>query len=151
MNDCQCHRGPDDDGVFRDGSVGLAHRRLSIIDPENGGQPIHNEDGTVTVIFNGEIYNYGALKERLTSAGHRFTTQTDTEVLVHLYEEEGPSFVDELDGMFAFALWTVSENVYYWPVTRWVSNLSFSPKRTTNSRSPPSSHRCSRATLTSAA
>ncbi|WP_225306819.1 MULTISPECIES: asparagine synthase (glutamine-hydrolyzing) [Haloarcula] len=105
MNDCQCHRGPDDDGVFRDGSVGLAHRRLSIIDPENGGQPIHNEDGTVTVIFNGEIYNYGALKERLTSAGHRFTTQTDTEVLVHLYEEEGPSFVDELDGMFAFALW----------------------------------------------
>ncbi|UPW02372.1 asparagine synthase (glutamine-hydrolyzing) [Halorussus gelatinilyticus] len=105
MNDCQTHRGPDDSGIYRDGPVGLAHRRLSIIDLDGGRQPIFNEDGSVAVVFNGEIYNYRSLRETLQRAGHRFESDTDTEVLVHLYEEEGPEFVKRLDGMFAFALW----------------------------------------------
>ncbi|UWM52752.1 asparagine synthase (glutamine-hydrolyzing) [Salinirubellus salinus] len=105
MNACLAHRGPDDSGIFRDGPVGLAHTRLSIIDLSTGKQPIFNEDETVSVVFNGEIYNYRSLRSSLSNAGHTFSTKTDTEVLVHLYEEHGPSFVDRLKGMFAFALW----------------------------------------------
>lgn len=105
MTECLIHRGPDDEGVYRDGPVGLAHRRLSIIDLSTGHQPIFNEDETVGVVFNGEIYNYTSLRDSLSSTGHRFSTDTDTEVLVHLYEEHGPSFVEKLEGMFAFALW----------------------------------------------
>ena len=105
MNDCQAHRGPDDAGIFRDGNLGLAHRRLSIIDLDTGAQPIFNETGTVTVVFNGEIYNYNTLRDQLKASGHEFSTETDTEVLVHLYEEYGTEFMDRLDGMFAFALW----------------------------------------------
>ena len=105
MNACLTHRGPDDEGVYCDGPVGLAHRRLGIIDLSTGHQPIFNEDETVAVVFNGEIYNYRSLRDSLSSAGHHFSTETDTEVLVHLYEERGPSFVEELEGMFAFALW----------------------------------------------
>lgn len=105
MNACHVHRGPNESGVFRTGPVGLAHQRLSIIDLDTGRQPIFNEDESVVVIFNGEIYNYRRLREKLESQGHTFTTDTDTEVLVHLYEEHGPSFVDRLQGMFAFALW----------------------------------------------
>ncbi|SDM92105.1 asparagine synthase (glutamine-hydrolysing) [Halogranum gelatinilyticum] len=105
MSSCLTHRGPDDSGVYLDGSVGLAHRRLSIIDLNTGRQPIFNEDESVAVIFNGEIYNYRQLKKSLISDGHRFTTETDTEVIVHLYEENGLSFVEQLQGMFAFALW----------------------------------------------
>lgn len=105
MSACLTHRGPDDDGVYCDGPVGLAHRRLSIIDLSTGHQPIFNEDETVAVVFNGEIYNYTSLRNSLSSVGHDFTTETDTEVLVHLYEEHGPSFVEKLEGMFAFALW----------------------------------------------
>jgi asparagine synthase (glutamine-hydrolysing) len=105
MSGCLTHRGPDDDGIHIDGSIGLAHRRLSIIDLETGRQPIFNEDESVCVVFNGEIYNYRELRESLSSAGHTFTTETDTEVLVHLYEEGGPAFVERLRGMFAFALW----------------------------------------------
>ncbi|MFC6733722.1 asparagine synthase (glutamine-hydrolyzing) [Haladaptatus sp. DYSN1] len=103
MNECLVHRGPDDTGIHIDGPVGLAHRRLSIIDPEAGSQPIFNEDRTISIVFNGEIYNYKALRDSLS--GHDFETNTDTEVLVHLYEEHGPSFVQYLEGMFAFALW----------------------------------------------
>jgi asparagine synthase (glutamine-hydrolysing) len=99
------HRGPDSDGAFTDGRVGLAARRLSIIDLEHGDQPISNEDGTVTVVQNGEIYNFAELRRRLERDGHRFRTAGDTEVLVHLYEERGPSFVEELRGMFAIAVW----------------------------------------------
>ncbi|WP_255171276.1 asparagine synthase (glutamine-hydrolyzing) [Natrononativus amylolyticus] len=106
MNQCQEHRGPDAHGIFTDGPIGLAHRRLSIIDPhESGDQPIYNEDGSIVVIFNGEIYNYRSLRNSLITAGHQFSTETDTEVLVHLYEDYGPSFVQQLEGMFAFALW----------------------------------------------
>ena len=107
--DMLTHRGPDDHGLqtFRGdrGSATLAHRRLSIIDlSQHGRQPITNEDGTVAVTFNGEVYNFRQLRDRLLAAGHRFTTDTDTEVLVHLYEEHGPAMVEHLRGMFAFAI-----------------------------------------------
>ncbi len=99
------HRGPDGEGEYRDGPVGLGHRRLSIIDVDGGAQPISNEDGTVWVTFNGEIYNEPELRARLKSTGHSFRTATDTECLVHLYEEHGPDFARHLNGMFALALW----------------------------------------------
>jgi asparagine synthase (glutamine-hydrolysing) len=99
------HRGPDADGTLVGGRVGLASRRLSIIDLETGDQPIANEDGTVHVIQNGEIYNYRELRAELERAGHRFATQSDTEVLVHLYEEHGDGFAERLRGMFAIAVW----------------------------------------------
>src|SRR5215831_4489135 len=99
------HRGPDSDGTFLDGPVGLAARRLAIIDLVGGDQPIANEDGTVTVVQNGELYNYPELRVELERAGHRFRTSCDTEVLVHLYEQEGEAFARRLRGMFAVALW----------------------------------------------
>ena len=99
------HRGPDDEGVRVDGQVGLGMRRLSIIDLSNGCQPIHNEDRTVWVVFNGEIYNFPELRARLEDRGHRFYTNSDTEVIVHLYEEHGLDCVQHLRGMFAFAVW----------------------------------------------
>lgn len=95
------HRGPDDEGVEIHGSVGLAHRRLSIIDLSSSGrQPMSNEDGTLWIVFNGEIYNFKELREQLTEP-HQFRSATDTEVLLHLYEEQGEAMFDVLDGMFA--------------------------------------------------
>jgi len=105
MNATLFHRGPDSGGSFVDGNVGLAARRLAIIDLAGGDQPISNEDGTIWVVQNGEIYNYRELRAELEKRGHRFSTRSDTEVLVHLYEEHGPHFVDRLRGMFAIALW----------------------------------------------
>src|SRR5437667_7960850 len=102
------HRGPDSFGEFSDGDVALAARRLSIIDLETGDQPIGNEDGTVHVVQNGEIYNYRELRRELEQAGHRFRTHGDTEVLLHLYEEQGDSFAARLRGMFAVAIWDAS-------------------------------------------
>lgn len=99
------HRGPDDEGIFIDGPVGLGMRRLSIIDVAGGRQPLANEDDTVTIVFNGEIYNYRTLRRDLQERGHRFRTQTDTETIVHAYEEEGIDCVKVLNGIFAFALW----------------------------------------------
>jgi len=104
MRDLLTHRGPDGAGAHFGPGVGLGHRRLSIIDLEGGAQPLANEDQTVWVTFNGEIYNYRALTKDLIQRGHRFQTQSDTEVLVHAYEEYGLDFVARLHGMFAFAL-----------------------------------------------
>jgi asparagine synthase (glutamine-hydrolysing) len=103
------HRGPDDEGLFNRGPVALAARRLSIIDLDHGHQPIASEDGSVVVVQNGEIYNYRELKRELERRGHRFATECDTEVLVHLYEEHGDGFVERLRGMFAVALWDERE------------------------------------------
>src|SRR5438067_9088972 len=99
------HRGPDEEGVYLGGHVALGMRRLSIIDLEGGQQPVFNEDGTICVVFNGEIYNYRELRRQLERRGHRFRTESDTETIVHLYEDLGPHAVDRLRGMFAFALW----------------------------------------------
>jgi asparagine synthase (glutamine-hydrolysing) len=105
MSDTLVHRGPDSAGMFVDGAAGLAARRLAIIDLQSGDQPISNEDGTVAVVQNGEIYNYRDLTRELVRAGHRFASRSDTEVLVHAYEEWGRSFVTRLRGMFAIAIW----------------------------------------------
>jgi asparagine synthase (glutamine-hydrolysing) len=99
------HRGPDSRGIHCEGRVGLGIQRLRIIDIRTGDQPIYNEDRSVSVVLNGEIYNYRELREGLQERGHRLTTQGDTEVIVHLYEEQGPACVKTLKGMFAFALW----------------------------------------------
>jgi asparagine synthase (glutamine-hydrolysing) len=99
------HRGPDDEGVYCDNGCGIGMRRLSIIDLTSGHQPISNEDGTVWIVFNGEIYNYQELRRNLIARGHRFSTNSDTETIVHLYEEEGVQGIARLRGMFAFAIW----------------------------------------------
>ncbi|HEX3042657.1 MAG TPA: asparagine synthase (glutamine-hydrolyzing) [Solirubrobacterales bacterium] len=99
------HRGPDQRGIHADGPVGLGIQRLRVVDLEGGDQPIYNEDRSVAVVLNGEIYNFRELRRRLEAAGHRFATDGDTETIVHLYEEEGLDCVRSLDGMFAFALW----------------------------------------------
>jgi asparagine synthase (glutamine-hydrolysing) len=99
------HRGPDDEGIYINGPVGLGMRRLSIIDLAGGHQPIHNEDKTIWVVFNGEIYNFPELRNDLIRSGHRFYTNCDTEVIVHLYEDCGAACVQKLRGMFAFALY----------------------------------------------
>src|SRR5690349_12379532 len=105
MTTVQAHRGPDDHGYFVEGNVGLGHRRLSIIDLSGGGQPIFNEDESIAIVFNGEIYNYADLTTELVNQGHRFKTRSDTETIVHSYEQNGDDCVRDFRGMFAFALW----------------------------------------------
>lgn len=105
MRDLQVHRGPDDRGVYLDGNVGLGHRRLSIIDLGSGHQPMMTPDGHLAVVFNGEIYNYKALRKELETRGCVFRTHSDTEVLLHLYREHGEQGVNRLNGIFAFAIW----------------------------------------------
>jgi asparagine synthase (glutamine-hydrolysing) len=105
MTDSLVHRGPDGSGEFVSGPIALGHRRLSIIDLDTGAQPMANEDGSVQVVFNGEIYNFAELRRELIAKGHRFRSSSDTEVIVHLYEDIGADCVKRLQGMFAFALW----------------------------------------------
>jgi asparagine synthase (glutamine-hydrolysing) len=109
MRDAMSHRGPDGAGLHIDGALGLAHRRLSIIDLDSGAQPLGNEDDSVLVVFNGEIYNYIELRQQLLGAGHRFKTQSDTEVIVHAYEQWGVECVSRFNGIFAFALWDAKQ------------------------------------------
>jgi asparagine synthase (glutamine-hydrolysing) len=99
------HRGPDDEGFYIDGPLGIGMRRLSIVDVAGGHQPISNEDGTLWIVFNGEIYNHLALREQLIARGHRYVTHSDTETIIHLFEEYGADCVQHLRGMFAFAIW----------------------------------------------
>jgi asparagine synthase (glutamine-hydrolysing) len=105
MRDVLRHRGPDGEGLWIDGPIGLGHRRLAIVDVEGGQQPMANEDATVWITYNGEIYNHAALRPGLEAKGHRYQTRSDTETILHLYEEDGDSCVERLQGMFAFALW----------------------------------------------
>src|SRR5437764_6879072 len=99
------HRGPDDEGYYVDGGCAIGMRRLSIIDLSTGHQPISNEDGSVWVVFNGEVYNFQELRQVLIAQGHQFKTNSDTETLVHLYEQEGVDGIRKLRGMFAYAIW----------------------------------------------
>ena len=108
------HRGPDGEGLFVEGDVGLGHRRLSIIDLSDAGrQPMTNEDGRYWIVLNGEIYNYRELRQELVARGHQFRSITDTEVVLHLFEESGPGCLDRLNGMFAFAIWDTKEHALF--------------------------------------
>jgi asparagine synthase (glutamine-hydrolysing) len=107
------HRGPDEFGIYLDGPVGLGNARLSVIDLSGGQQPIPNEDGTLWIVFNGEIFNYVELRPELEDRGHRFTTTSDTEVLLHAYEEWGPQCLGRLNGQFAFAVWNAREQTLF--------------------------------------
>lgn len=113
MNAAIAHRGPDDDGFFIEGGAALAMRRLSIIDVAGGRQPIHNEDRSKWIVFNGEIYNFQEIRDDLEKRGHRFYTKSDTETVVHLYDEYGPDCVNHLRGMFAFAIWDTREKTLF--------------------------------------
>ncbi|WP_054865157.1 class II glutamine amidotransferase domain-containing protein [Methanosarcina barkeri] len=105
MCDVMHHRGPDDTGYYFNGNIGLGHKRLSIIDLSRGKQPVYNEDKSISIVFNGEIYNYLELITELKENGHIFYTSSDTEVIIHLYEEHGEKCVEYLNGMFSFAIW----------------------------------------------
>jgi asparagine synthase (glutamine-hydrolysing) len=113
MMDVISHRGPDGEGKYLSGPVGLGHRRLAIIDLNTGAQPMTNEDGTVWIVFNGEIYNFPELRRELLAKGHIFSSTTDTEVIIHLYEEYGVDCLARLRGMFAFALWDKKERTLF--------------------------------------
>jgi asparagine synthase (glutamine-hydrolysing) len=107
------HRGPDASGLYLNGHVGFGHRRLSIIDIETGGQPMANEDKTIWIVFNGEIYNSPQLRTQMQQAGHKFSTASDTEVIIHAYEHFGQRCVDFLNGMFAFAIWDIKQKMLF--------------------------------------
>lgn len=114
MNSVQAHRGPDDEGIFVRGGIGLGHRRLAVIDLSSAAhQPMSTDDGTLRIVFNGEIYNFQELKRELETKGHRFRSNSDTEVILHLFEEEGPRCVTRLRGMFAFAIWDEKERTLF--------------------------------------
>lgn len=113
MMDVIAHRGPDGEGKYLSGPVGLGHRRLAIIDLNRGAQPMCNEDKTLWIVFNGEIYNFGELRQELVQKGHKFSSATDTEVIIHAYEEYGVACLSRLQGMFAFALWDEKERTLF--------------------------------------
>jgi asparagine synthase (glutamine-hydrolysing) len=113
MNRQILHRGPDEDGFYIQENIGLAMRRLSIIDLRSGQQPMSNEDGTVWLVYNGEIYNHAQLRAQLEARGHRYRSRSDTETIIHLYEEYGRDCVRYLRGMFAFALWDARRRVLF--------------------------------------
>jgi asparagine synthase (glutamine-hydrolysing) len=113
MVSIQQHRGPDETGAYIDDTIGLAHARLSIIDLKDGTQPIHNEDKSLWIIYNGEVFNYPELRQELIQLGHKFYTSSDTEVILHLYEEKGIDCLNELNGQFAFAIWNSNKQTLF--------------------------------------
>jgi asparagine synthase (glutamine-hydrolysing) len=114
MTNLVAHRGPDGEGVYISGRLGLGHRRLSIIDlSSRGQQPMSNEDGSVWITYNGEIYNHLALQKQLQDKGHQYKSRTDTETIIHLYEEKGPDCLADLDGMFAFSIWDANKKIIF--------------------------------------
>ena len=113
MRDVQFHRGPDDGGIFSDENVGFGHRRLSIVDVSHGAQPMFNEDGSLVIIYNGEVYNHADYRAELEAKGHVYQTHCDTETILHLYEEYGAKAVEKLRGMFAFAIWNRREKTLF--------------------------------------
>lgn len=113
MRDLMFHRGPDDHGIYLDGNLGLGHRRLSIIGIGTGYQPLSNEDSSIWIVFNGEVYNYKTLRKDLINRGHVFKSESDTEVILHLYEDMGEKCVSELNGMFAFAIWDTKKRTLF--------------------------------------
>src|SRR5215510_191474 len=137
MGKALIHRGPDDQGTHMEPGVGIGMRRLSIIDLKTGHQPLANEDGSIWTVFNGEIYNYRELTAGLLARGHRFATASDTETLVHLYEEHGADCVRHLRGMFAFALGMRGGTRCYWRGIAWGSSRSTTPRLRTASSSAP--------------
>ena len=150
MTACLYHRGPDEDGLYRDEQVALGSRRLSIVDIAGSTQPIANEDETVWVVFNGQIYNYVELRKDLERR-HTFRTQGDTETLVHLYEEEGPDFIKKLRGMFVFAIWDTRKRTLLLGRDRFGKKPLYYTRmagsgppaaRPIGSSSPPRSRRC---------
>ena len=118
------HRGPDEDGVHLDHNLAFGMRRLSIIDLAGGKQPIFNEAGDMVIVFNGEIYNYVELRETLRQQGHTFATASDTEVIIHLYEELGEECVHQFRGMFTFAIWDTRRHKFFIARDRWASSRS---------------------------
>ena len=143
MNDSQAHRGPDGEGLHLEPGVGLGHRRLSIIDIATGQQPLYNEDGSVVVVFNGEIYNYQELIPELQALGHVFHTRSDTEVIVHAWEAWGERCVDRFRGMFAFALYDRNRETLFMARDRLgVKPLYYACCPTARCCSAPSSSRC---------
>ena len=146
MSDTLRHRGPDDEGFYNCGGMGLAHRRLSIIDLEGGHQPLSNEDETIWIAFNGEIYNFEELNRRYLSSGHRFRTRSDTETIVHLYEELGEACFAEMRGMFAIALWDASPpSGWCWRGIGLGKSRCFTPGTAGGWCSAPRSRRCCKA------
>ena len=145
MNESQHHRGPDEGGLHLEPGVGLGHRRLSIIDLATGQQPLYNEDGSVVVVFNGEIYNYQELIPELSALGHVFRTRSDTEVIVHAWEAWGERCVERFRGMFAFALWDRNRETLFLARDRLgVKPLYYALLPTACCCSARSSSRCSR-------
>ena len=144
MGACLAHRGPDDEGYWEEGPLGLAHKRLTILDTSRRGrQPMFTEDGQLAIVFNGEIYNFLELRAELEAHGHTFRTRTDTEVLLHLYQEEGEAMLSRLNGMFAFAIWDRRRSACSSPATGWASSRSTTRRGRTASPSPPRSRPCS--------
>ena len=114
MRDTMYHRGPDDAGLYSNGAIAMGHRRLSIIDlSETGRQPMKNEDGSLVLIFNGEIYNYVELRKTLQKKGHIFSSTSDSEVILHQYEEDGVNCLQKLNGMFGFVLWDSRKRIFF--------------------------------------
>ena len=138
MSGLIAHRGPDAEGFLVDGPVALANRRLAIIDLSPAGrQPLYNEDGSVGIVYNGELYNFQSLRRSWSSRGHRFRSATDTEVIVHAYEEYGPDCVRHFNGMFAFAVWDRRRGTSSSPATASGSSPSTTPGSTAPWPSPP--------------